>query len=305
MNASVTDPGSPESRKAELDFAGRYSVPYRLYGSRGPLLVCINGIMQSMSVWQPVIRLMQKTHRVLVFDFPGQGRARFLGGERHVLLEEQVDIVDALLTEIGEKAPVHVLSASFGAVIACLFAQRRPEKVSKLLLGSFSIQPGEVLRRLQARLVELIDAGDTESVAELMLGSGGGKLPERLAGAIRRQFAAIDPGQLAVFRAHLDWLLDFDPERDSPFRFSRIAAETLVLVGENDPILNRDDLDRVSASVADCRVRYLPGAGHFLHLEEGRADLALHYRDFLVSDAPRQRRAPARPGVLRPRFDIA
>ena len=305
MSITATDRSTSNRRKAELHFSGRFSVPYRLYGSRGPLLICINGIMQSMSVWQPVVDLMKDSHRVLVFDFPGQGRARFLGGERHVGLDEQVGIIDALLAEIGETDPVQILSASFGAVIACLFAQSRPRKVSKLLLGSFSIQPGEVLRRIQSRLIELIDAGDTAAVAELILSSGGGRLPQRMANAIRRQFAAIDATQLSVFRAHLDWLLDYDADRDSPFRFSRIKAKTLILVGEADPILNRNDLDNVVGSVADCTVRYLPGAGHFLHLEQGRAELAWHYRDFFIAAAPRPRRKARSVGLLRPGLTIA
>lgn len=305
MTAAIRSRSRSAVRKAEITVDRRFRIPFRVYGEAGPLLVCINGIVQSMAVWQPVVQAMQDSHRVLVFDLPGQGRACFVGGPRRVDFDDQVRIIDALLREIGEKERVRILSASYGSVIACIYAQRRPQRVDKLLLCSLSIEPGDLLRRVQKRLVALIDGGQTAAIAELIIASGGGSLPERLAASIRRQFADIDSGQLAMFRAHLLWLLGFEPGRDSPFRFSRIRAQTLILAGEADPVLNRADLARVARQVPDCRVRYLPGAGHFLHLEEGKSDLVWHYRDFLVSATPAAKSSPCRGAGCWPLLETA
>lgn len=290
MTASATPRATAACRKGEVIVDRRFAIPYRIYGDDGPLLVCINGIVQSMSVWKPVVDVMRDSHRVLVFDFPGQGRARILDGVPRLDLDDQVRIIDSLLLEIGETRPVRILSASFGAVIACLFAQSRPRRVSRLLLCSFSIRPGESLRRVQSQLLRLIDAGRAADVAEVIVDAAGGRLPEPLVRSIRRQFANIGDEQLALFRHHLRWLLAFEARRDNPFRFAGIRAKTRILAGAEDPVLNRADLAGVARQVPDCEVTYLPGCGHFMHLEQGKSDLVWHYRDFLVGES-----SPARP----------
>ena len=52
---------------------GRFLVPYRLYGTGGRFMVCVNAAQQPMAAWRPVVSYFLKDYRLLLFDFPGQG----------------------------------------------------------------------------------------------------------------------------------------------------------------------------------------------------------------------------------------
>jgi hypothetical protein len=57
----------------------RFLVPYRVYGRGDQFLVCVNAAQQTMAAWRSVVGYFSETYRLLLFDFPGQGRAQILG----------------------------------------------------------------------------------------------------------------------------------------------------------------------------------------------------------------------------------
>ena len=56
--------------------AGRFEIPYRVYENDAPTLICLNGIQQSMAMWQGFVARFASDHRIILFNFPGQGKAR-------------------------------------------------------------------------------------------------------------------------------------------------------------------------------------------------------------------------------------
>ena len=78
--------------KGELN-SGRFVVPYRVYGETGRLIVCVNGAQQTMAVWKSVVSYFFKDYRIVLFDFPGQGRARVLSGPTAISFDEQLDVL--------------------------------------------------------------------------------------------------------------------------------------------------------------------------------------------------------------------
>ena len=71
----------------------RFVVPYRVYGNSGPHLVCLNGIQQSMAMWNSFVRRFSSNYRIVLFDFPGQGKGHVLSGSTKTSLEEEVEIL--------------------------------------------------------------------------------------------------------------------------------------------------------------------------------------------------------------------
>ncbi|MFH0762577.1 MAG: hypothetical protein V1925_01660, partial [Candidatus Omnitrophota bacterium] len=53
----------------------RFLIPCRIYESRGAELICLNGVQQSMAMWHSFVRRFRKKYRIILFDFPNQGRA--------------------------------------------------------------------------------------------------------------------------------------------------------------------------------------------------------------------------------------
>jgi hypothetical protein len=61
----------------------------------------------------------------------------------------------------------------------------------------------------------------------------------------------------------------------------RITVPTLIINGELDEILDTSDLAEITCAMPCAQAMLVPGAGHFLHQEEGRAHLHALYRPFL------------------------
>ena len=82
----------------------RFLIPYRVYENEGPHVICINGVQQSMAMWQTLVSRFQSDYRIVLFDFPGQGKARTLSGPINVSLDEQVQILQAVMDEVEVRA---------------------------------------------------------------------------------------------------------------------------------------------------------------------------------------------------------
>ena len=113
----------------------RFVIPYRLYGGNGPNLVCLNGIQQSMAMWHSFIRRFSSRYRIVLFDFPGQGKGHVLSGSTKTSLEEEVEILREVIKGTGVN-DITLCTASWGGVVAMMFAERNPQIVRRLILGS-------------------------------------------------------------------------------------------------------------------------------------------------------------------------
>jgi pimeloyl-ACP methyl ester carboxylesterase len=79
----------------------RFEIPYRVHGDTGPFIICVNGVQQTMAVWRSFIKHFSKNYKVIVFDFPGQGRAKIISGGSGVSIDEQVEILHEVIDKLA------------------------------------------------------------------------------------------------------------------------------------------------------------------------------------------------------------
>lgn len=261
---------------------GRFRIPYAATAERGSCLICVNGMQQTMAAWRAFIAAsaeLHRTHRIVLFDLPTQGRAETLSGPDEASLAEQVDILAAVVDAVRPGLPVSLIGGSWGGVVAAAYAAARPERVSRLILGSFRTRPNEWLRTLTRRGQALIDAGDLESLGTLFVeGFGEGMRPagqDRL----RDQFRRLTPHQLRQLYSTGEALLNHEDMSDV-IDLTSIRAHTLIVNGAADPIVDADNAAAAAQRIRRCEVRLLPGIGHFLHMEE--PSVVQIYREFLT-----------------------
>lgn len=72
--------------------------------------------------------------------------------------------------------------------------------------------------------------------------------------------------------SHFIWPI---PERGLRKRLHRLAAQTLILWGENDGFIPKIYAEEFAARIADSKCVLLPGAGHSPHLDQGDVVAAL------------------------------
>ena len=257
----------------------RFVVPYRVYGEGDSTLVFINGIHQSMAMWHSFVRRFGQSYRIVLFDFPNQGTSRIVSGSSTVTLDEQVDILAALIEATSGASRPTLCSASWGGVVALAYAVRHPHGLRSLILASIGM-------RANQKMIELITNGlsrpnrDGIEVAEALIESVGEALPVAMKNRIIGQFQRMSSEALQAFCQHGLSVITVRDLREV-VDLGKVRCETILLHGANDAIIDLEDVRSLAAQIPSAEMRTIKDVGHFLHLE--KEELLDVYDDLLAS----------------------
>jgi len=249
----------------------------RVEGSGEPILL-IHGFTGSGLSWgNDLIEGLAQVHRVVAVDLVGHGQSevsanpeRYRVGE---ILEDLGEVLDALSIE-----KARWLGYSMGGRIAVAGACTVPGRISSLILESAS--PGlrgenerKARRRADEALAEGILRGGMEAFVDHWMGlplfATQGKLPEKIRVLTRERRLQNDPEALAACLRGMGtgaqpsyW--DALPE---------VQVATLLLAGQEDHKFTQV-AEEMAESLPRAILRFMPKAGHAIHLENPFAWLA-------------------------------
>lgn len=272
--------------------ANGITLEYEDHGDPGaPPLLLVMGLGAQLTLWpiELVEALVARGFRVIRYDNRDIGLsqkmegARAPGMVRHVLMRrlglkprvpytladmaaDGVGLLDAL--GIGK---AHVVGASMGGMIAQHIAFSHPERVLSLT-SIMSTTGNPRLPTAQKEAITVLTKRP-QSLAETVLVDHGVRIgrtigspgyppdEERLRANVTRDFRrsfypAGMPRQLAA-------IIDDGCRRE---RLAKIAAPTLVIHGEGDPLVPVEGGRDTAAHVPGARLRIIPGMGHDLPL---------------------------------------
>jgi poly(3-hydroxyalkanoate) depolymerase len=248
----------------------RYSVQP---GSGDGVLLLFNGIGASLELLQPFIDELRYT-TIVAYDAPGAGASSAPGypwrPRRHVALAA------ALLDTLGY-ASVDVLGVSWGGMLAQQFAHQYPTRCRRLILAATS--PGHIMvpGRLSAMLrmaspLRYISPDYLQSIAGKIYG---GSLRTNKLGASQHASRMQPPSTLGYYYqvlslfgwSSLPWL-------------HKLPQPTLVLAGDDDPIVRLVNARVLAARIPHARLRVVD-CGHLFLLTRARV-LAPEIEDFLA-----------------------
>ncbi len=260
---------------------GRFLVPYRIYGDHGETILCVSGAQQTMAAWKLFVSYFSKEYVVVIFEQPGQRKGGILSGYEPITLDEQIEILRQIKLITGSNKSVNLAGSSWGAVIAAAFASQFPEYVDKIILASFGVKPSKRLLETIKKGKELYGKGRGNEVGDLIVSSFGQRLPMAYKKRIYQQFISIDDECARAFFAHSELMESVSNIREI-VDLRNIKAKTLIINGEEDTILDLEDINIAATQIPDCETRVVADTGHFLHLE--REDILDIYREFLSAD---------------------
>jgi len=244
---------------------GRFLIPVRVYENNGPHIICVNGIQQSMAMWQSFVARFSRDYRITIFDFPNQGKAKVVSGPDKITFEEQVDILKTVIEETGTKNDAALCAASWGGVIAVAFASKYPQRVRKLILASLGTKPNKAMVETIEQGAAL-DMNNRDKMAEIIISGFGKDLPQRIKDTIVRQFRSMTEDNIRAFYEH--GLFVISSKRLSDLvSLKDIKAQTILLNGENDTIIDLEDVKFLATQIPNCELRIIKDVGHFLHME--------------------------------------
>jgi pimeloyl-ACP methyl ester carboxylesterase len=241
---------------------GRAQVRYRSAGSGDPILLLM-GIGASLEVWDPFAdHLLRLGYRVVTVDMPGTGASPALVPPRR--MAGLADIAVAVLDELGiERA--HLLGISFGGLLAQEVARRAPERVVSLVLAATGPGLGGPPGRVSA-LVHLltplrhVSRAYAGAIAGALYGGRARQEPERYESLLRHGPPPSWWGYLGQLYAVAGW-------SSIPW-LRRLQSRTLVLIGDDDPIVRLFNGQMLAALIPDARLEVVMGGGHLFMLDE-------------------------------------
>jgi len=235
------------------------TLAYRTYGSGYPL-VLINGLASAMDTWNPpVLDVLARHFRVIVFDNRGTGYSG-ASGEPFSIPLFAADTA-GLMEHLGI-ARAHVLGFSMGACIAQELALAFPEKIDRLILVSGDCGGAEAVRGDPGIFARLIDKSGTigeitNRMFPLLFPPAwlATHDPFRYCPAVEENTS--DENAARQLAAFLSWPGAFP-------RLGTIRSRTLVITGDADAVVPHENTRLFAGTIPGAELVVIPGAGHGL-----------------------------------------
>lgn len=214
---------------------GGWPVRYQVAGDGDPV-VFVHGLSGSTLWWARNVPDVAQRYRVYLVDLPGFGTMR--RSRRPFVLAEAASWLSGWMEAAGLER-VDLVGHSMGGYVSVRLAASRPELVRRLAL----VAPAGVPARhsMLGHLVPLLLAARYATPAFM---------PVLIRDALRM-------GPTTLWRAARDLLAE-DVRED----LTKIQAPTLLVWGENDPLIPPAVGDLLRREIPDSRLLLMRGAGH-------------------------------------------
>jgi pimeloyl-ACP methyl ester carboxylesterase len=255
-----------------VDLPGAYHVHYQDDGDASlPLLVLLHGFGDSYTSWEGWVRELKTRRRIISLDFPGHGLTRAPQGSA-LQAESLADFVDSFAAKLA-LPKFAVAGNSMGGGVAWQLTVRHPERVDALILvdaAGFANDkpPAEIplafrilrypagrafLRNIDNRF--LIREGLKTDVYDKAL----------ITPAVVDRWAEFQraPGHRAILMG-----VNFGGQSaDTAALLSAIKVPTLILWGEDDPLIEPAAARKFAAAIPGSKLLIYPKVGHLPQIE--------------------------------------
>ncbi|KAF0720179.1 Aste57867_502 [Aphanomyces stellatus] len=273
--------------------AGGYTWSYleKASPSHAAIVVFIHGFSSEKDAWLPTVERLTESARILVPDLPGHGATTPVTADDDFGVQAQMrNLLTFLDKTCGPDAPIHLVGHSMGGLIAGVFAATFPSMVLSLTLvcpaGISMPTRSPVLAMLEDTGVNLMQATTVDDMQQLMRFADGhhkGEKPATRSRFLLRFYAKHQADRIDVVTKIL---ADMLPERRTlEDHLPIIEAETLVLWGSDDQILDVSCVDRIRLTGMESVV--VAGCGHTII--KRRPELVAAYVDRNVKRTERCR----------------
>jgi pimeloyl-ACP methyl ester carboxylesterase len=261
-----------EARRIDVDdyaaagAAARGRIEYREHGD-GPILVFVPGSFSTGAAWRGVVQALRRRWRVVTTSLSGYGETDERRDAAAPRMDDEVEILEAVVRRAGGGAPVHVVGHSFGAQVALATAVRGRVAFASLCLieppcpTTLRI-PGdrahrEAFHAMTNRYVAAWRGGDRVAARHVIDFYGGAGAFDAFPPSVRDTVVRTTPTNL------LDWIVAYADE-PSARDLAAVTAPTLVLRGGlGHPAVRRSN-ELVAHALPDASLVDVADAGHFM-----------------------------------------
>jgi 3-oxoadipate enol-lactonase len=239
---------------------GDLQLHYEISGDGTPL-VLTQGLGADLHFWDESFESFESDHRTLRWDVRGSGASDAPPGPYRLeaFSTDLLHLLDALEIE-----RVHLLGVSMGGVIAQRFALDNLDRLLSLILSSTSSEVGPRAVTMRQRLADQVETrgfDDRNSDASRGFAPSFAAQHPDVVRRVTETTRACDPkAYAAAARAVADYNWTADLER--------VTVPVLILQGLDDQLTPPGGSVRMSRALPCSRLLMIPGAGHYLPLEQ-------------------------------------
>ncbi|MBA4117065.1 MAG: alpha/beta hydrolase [Rubrobacter sp.] len=243
----------------------------------GEAIIFLHAYVDSWFTFSRMLPLLSPEYHAFAPDKRGHGESD--KPECCYMADDFAADVDAFMEEVGIEQATLVGSSS-GGLIAQRVALSYPRRVSRLvLIGSpTTLVNNEGVMEFGEEMLALEDPIPPEFVREFWESTIHHPVPEEfLAGLVSETLKA--PAR--VWRAYWEGVV---LTVDDTSRLGEIDAPTLILWGERDALLPREEQERRAAAILDATLRVYPDTGHAVACE--RPEWVVRDLEAFMKDTP-------------------
>ena len=236
------------------------NIRYLDEGTSADTLLLLHGLGASAERWEDVIPLFAKKFKVIVPDLIG------FGYSDKPMIDYTTDyfaeFISKFLNEVGVKKP-NIIGSSLGGQIAAEFTINHNMDVGKLVL----VSPSGIMKHSTPALDAYISAAlypnnDSALNAFQTMSCMNDVNEKTISGFVERM-------QLPNAKmAFMSTLLGLSNSKVITEKLQLITIPTLIVWGENDPVIPIEYAQSFVSGINDCRFYKMTGCGHVPYVEK-------------------------------------
>ena len=235
------------------------NIRYLEEGTSANTLLLLHGLGASAERWECVIPLFAKKFKVIVPDLIG------FGYSDKPMVDYTTDYFAEFISRFVDKVGINeadIIGSSLGGQIAAEFATNYDANVRKLIL----VSPSGIMKHstpaLDAYIAAALYPNNDSALNAFQVMSGRNDIDEKIiSGFIERM-------QLPNAKmAFMSTLLGLSNSKVITEKLQTITIPTLILWGENDPVIPIKYAQSFVSAINDCRFYKMVGCGHTPYAE--------------------------------------
>jgi pimeloyl-ACP methyl ester carboxylesterase len=249
-----------------ISVCGKYHIyceHHKLFGADKTTLM-VNGALATTISFTQTIRNLKDHTNVLLFDLPFAGKSRSHNVGCGILTKE--DEVEILLSLIERFKVNYLVSASWGGLSTLLALARRPRKIERAVVLSFSPIINSAMHNYMTDARRFLQNRDVRGGAELLNSTVGKFLPRLLKSHNYEYLLHMVEGNEQQILFHIDQIFALDHSQYVSM-FRAINVPVLFVNGALDEYTTSEDARLLARHIQASEFAVIPDAGHFLDLE--------------------------------------
>ncbi|HBX55514.1 alpha/beta fold hydrolase [Pseudomonas sp. UBA2684] len=251
---------------AVVDVHRTYKVHTEFYANPNArkTIILVNGSLATTAAFAQTVKYLHPQFNVVLYDQPYAGQSKpHNSNSRPITKEDEASILLELIEQFQAN---YLMSFSWGGVAAMLALAKRPARIEKAVITSFSPLLNEPMIDYLEKGLNHLHAVNGDELGHLVNNTIGKHLPSLFKRFNHRHISSLAEHEYRQMHSHVHQVLHLDAHCEMQC-LSAVDIPVLFVNGEYDEYTSPEDVRLFAEHLSDCQFTTIDNAGHFLDME--------------------------------------